>query len=475
MTRANLGALILVVVCASNQALGAAPRSIATKLDPLFSEYADPTGPAVVAIAVQNGRVIYQHVSGMADIERRVPATMDSMFEVGSTAKMFTAFLVETLIQSGKLSPDDDITRYLPDLTDYGTPILVRDLLYHTSCLRDYFELMAMRGVRLDDSMSQEDALRLVYRQKKLNCRPGSETIYSNTDHLLLAQIVQKVTGQSLADYAEAVLFKPAGMQHAIFQVSRNAIMPDRALSYVKIGPNREIVLPMNYEVFGPTGLWLSGADLAAWLKLLDRRSGNADRIFSAMEIPSKLSEGEPLKWGSGLRLGSRAGLREFYHDGGDQGYRSTVVYFPQRKLEVGIMTNAPNADPQELAEGIADRVLNLEVGAKAATRPKAGVGPIATADAPRHIAATYYSEELDTSYSLKIQEGKLIAEHIRNSAVELEASGPDAWTGESWWFKSLKVVRDPMGREVAFLLSGFRGARDVEFRRIETLETGAQ
>ena len=466
MTEVILRCLLLTALSASVQVIGATPNSVAKKLDPLFSGYADPTGPAVVVIAMQNGRVIYRHVSGMADIERGVPATMNSMFEVGSTSKMITAFLVETLIQSGKLSAGDDITRYLPDLPDYGTPILVQDLLYHTSGLRDYFELMAMRGVRLDDSMSQEDAIKLVYRQRKLNCKPGTETIYSNTDHLLLAQIVQSVTGKSLAEYAENVLFRPANMQHAIFQVSRNAILPDRALSYVKIAQNHEIALPMNYEVIGPTGLWLSGADLTAWLKLLDRRVGNTDRVLTAMEIPSALSEDKPLKWGSGLRLGSRAGLQEYYHDGGDQGYRSTVVYFPQRKLEIGIMTNAPNSDPQELAEGIADRILDLEVVPEPIPLKKPE-GLRAAVDVRWDIVGTYYSEELDTSYELYVKDGKLIATHIRNPSVVLEPVGPDAWTGDTWWFKSLKIVRDPSGRAVAFELSGFRGVRDVQFRRL--------
>jgi CubicO group peptidase (beta-lactamase class C family) len=442
------------------------PATLSVKVDPLFSDYADPTGPAIVAIVVRNGEIVYRHVSGMADIERRVPATMNSMFEIGSTAKMFTAFLVEKLIQSGELSGTDDIRKYVPELPDYGTPILISELLHHTSGVRDYFELMAMRGIRLDDSMSQEDAMRLTCRQRALNFKPGTEAAYSNSNFVLLAQIVKKVTGKSLADYAVEGVFKPASMQKAIFEVSRNTLMPDRALSYVRIGPGRDIALPLNYEVIGPSGLWLSGNDLAAWLRYLDLPDGSTKRVLAAMEVPGRLSDGEEVKWGAGLLRKTHAGLLEFYHDGGNEGYRAIVAYFPERRLEIGIMTNAPSADPEELVEQIADRVLQLPAVPIVAPAPPTQTPPAKTAFSAADLVGTYYSDELDTSYRLSLSDGKLVATHIRNPAVELKAAGPDKWTGEVWWFKTLEVVRDSEDKPIGFRLSGFRGARAVEFRR---------
>lgn len=462
----SIGGLLATAGSAAAPRARAMPAALSVELDRLFFDYADLRGPAIVAIVVRNGEVIYQHVSGMADIERHVPATMDSMFEIGSTAKMFTAFLVEKLIKSGELSETDDIRKYIPELPDYGTPILISELLYHSSGVRDYFELMAMRGIRLDDSISQDDAMGLICRQRRLNFKPGTETAYSNSDFVLLAQIVKKVTGNSLEEYAVEALFKPATMQKAIFEVSRNTLMPDRALSYVRIGPGRDIALPLNYEVIGPSGLWLSGNDLAAWLRFLDLPDDATKRILAAMEVPGKLSDGKEVKWGAGLLHKTHAGLREFYHDGGNEGYRAIVAYFPERRLEIGIMTNAPSADPETLVGQIADRVLQLRAVPKSAPALSTQVPPAETDHSAADLVGTYYSDELDTSYRLSVRDGKLVAAHIRNPAVDLKAAGPDKWTGEVWWFKTLEVVRDSEDKPIAFRLSGFRGARAVEFRR---------
>jgi CubicO group peptidase (beta-lactamase class C family) len=463
----SIGAMLAMAPDTLAQSPQPLPLARSVNLEPLFSAYADPTGPAIVVIVVRNGAVIYQYVSGFADLERHVRATMDSMFEVGSTAKMFTAFLVEKLIQSGRLSEADNVRQYLPDLPDYGRPILIDDLLHHTSGLRDYFELMAMRGVRLDDSMSQEDALRLIYRQRKLNFEPGTAAAYSNSDFVLLGQIVQKVTGKSLADYASETLFRPARMQTAVFATNRNVIMANRALSYVRLGPGKEIALPMDYEVTGPSGLWLSGNDLVAWLQFLGEPEDATKRVLARMEAPGKLCDGEEVKWGAGLQHALRAGVREFYHAGGNQGYRSVVAYFPERALQIGIMTNAPSADPEDLAGEIADRILDLK-----AAQENEPVRPMSSSTAEpgtstTDLVGTYYSDELDTSYRLSVRGSTLIAEHIRNPAVELKPAGPDTWIGEMWWFKTLKVVRDSQDKIIAFRLSGFRGARDVQFCRV--------
>lgn len=142
-------------------------------IDLLLSPHAKPGASAISVAVVQNGKLVYRKTLGLSDIENGTLAKSNSVFEVGSVSKMFTALAVERLIAAGKLSPRDDVRKYLPELPVYAAPITVRELLQHTSGIRDYFELMAMQGIRFDDSVTQDDVVRLTERQKEINFLPG--------------------------------------------------------------------------------------------------------------------------------------------------------------------------------------------------------------------------------------------------------------------------------------------------------------
>src|SRR5215469_11137910 len=173
--------LTLVVVQASASGAGAAgtppPISLqdAQKIDALFAQWSKPDTPGCALDVVKDGATIYQHNYGLADVEHSVPITGSTVFHVGSVSKQFTAFAIYLLAKEGRLSLDDDIRKYLPELHDFGKPITIRHLLHHTSGLRDQWVLLTLSSWRPDDVITQKDVLNMVWRQRELNFAPGDQ------------------------------------------------------------------------------------------------------------------------------------------------------------------------------------------------------------------------------------------------------------------------------------------------------------
>src|SRR5260370_18386256 len=175
--------------------------SLAVRVDPIFTRF-DSRGLGCVAGVYQNGKIIFAKGYGLANLEYDAPATASAPFIVGSVSKQFTAASIALLIERGKLSENDDVRKYVPELPDYGKTITVGDLVHHTSGLRDFLTLVSVSGMRLDDGYTVGDILQLAARQRHLNFDPGTEYLYSNTGYVVLGVIVQRVSGKSLRDFA---------------------------------------------------------------------------------------------------------------------------------------------------------------------------------------------------------------------------------------------------------------------------------
>ena len=220
-----------------------APRHVragtTAKVDALFTQWARPDSPGAAVVIVKDGAVVYQHGYGCADLEHRIPITPRTRFDVASVAKQFTGLSVAMLIQQGRVSPDDDVRQYLPDVPDFGKPITINNLLHHTSGLRDWPETLAFSGVDMSAPITLNMILEMVRRQRELDFAPGEESQYSNTGYNLLAAIVAKVTGQSFRAWTDANLFRPLGMKATHVSDAPAKIVPDRALSYTPAGKDR--------------------------------------------------------------------------------------------------------------------------------------------------------------------------------------------------------------------------------------------
>jgi CubicO group peptidase (beta-lactamase class C family) len=463
---------VLIFACVSCYTFTVS-SSIARELsatDRLLQAYEQPGSPAIAVAVAQNGKVVYRRALGDADIANGVSATLRTAFEIGSVSKMFTALAVERLIHEGRLSADDDVRQFIPELPQYEAPVTVRHLLQHTSGIRDYFELLGMRGFRFDDSTTQDEVVRLIERQREINFPPGSDYAYSNSGYVLLAKIIEKVIGQSFAAYMHQTIFAPLGMSEAQFLADRTHLIRNKAQSYIAIG-KAVISLPFNSDVNGPCGAWMSAEDLAKWLGFLDALAEKNDSAFAAMSKPVELPNGRTLNSGEGLYRGVHNGYAELLHDGGDSGYRSVGMLFPGQHLGIAIEANSPSEDLVKLAETIADNFLPRQLGSAGDTRAASATDPAPnTAGAKPTIAGiqgVYRSEELDTTYTLRLEEDHLFADHIRNASIELTPTGPDTWTGGIWWCTTLVVERNAAGDVSGFRMLGFRARKGVLFHRV--------
>jgi CubicO group peptidase (beta-lactamase class C family) len=404
---------------------------VAAHVDRLFDAWRDSTGPGCALGVSRNGAVVYERGYGMANLETGTPIQPSSIFHVASVAKPFTATAVMLLARDGKLSVDDDIRKYVPEIPDYGTPITIRHLLTHTSGLRDQWELIGLsRGRFEEDRITEADVMDIVVRQKALNFTPGTERVYSNTGFTLLAVIVKRVAGTSLRDFADERVFKPLGMARTHFHDDYTMLVPGRTSAYAPRAGGWRVSIP-NFDVYGATNLFTTVGDLLKWEANFERPVVGDRAMFDQMETPGRLSNGEPTGYGFGLGIGRYRGARLIEHDGADAGYRSYVGRFPDQGLAVAVLCNAATADPGALARGVADVYLGATlapVEAAAARKrvplfdtvsPRRGADPSSSALAA--YAGEYYSEEVDARYHVA----------VRNSALSFRTGTADptlAW-----------------------------------------------
>ena len=276
----------LAAVLASTPALlpaqsdGATPAQLA-RVDSLFRRWDNTQSPGFAVGVSRDGRILLERGYGMA-------ITPASIFHVASISKQFTAFAVMLLAQDGKLSLNDDLRRYVPEVPDYGRRITIRHLMQHTSGLRDQWVLLRLAGWRADDLITEEDVLWAVGRQRATNFAPGEEYLYSNTGFTLLAVMVKRVSGKSLREFAEERIFRPLGMGATHFHDDHTMIVPNRTSAYQpKPNGGWRISIPV-FDTYGATSLFTTARDLLLWERnFADGKAGSPDGCTSAGTAPA--------------------------------------------------------------------------------------------------------------------------------------------------------------------------------------------
>jgi len=211
-------------------------------VDKLFSQWDKKDTPGCALAIVKDGKIIYKQGYGLANLELNVPITPQSVFYIGSVSKQFVTMCIAILDKQGKLSLDGDIRKYVPELPDYGPPITVRHLIYHTSGLRDYLTLLGIAGIDFG-TYHEDDVVELIAQQKELNFAPGKEYLYSNSGYFLLAVIVERASGKSLRKFAEQNIFKPLGMKNSHFHDDYRILIKNRASGYFPAEKGRYKIL----------------------------------------------------------------------------------------------------------------------------------------------------------------------------------------------------------------------------------------
>ena len=416
-------AAILLLWNASSAANKNSDEKSAAAVDEVFSDLAKPGSPGCALGVYRDGKIIYAKGYGLANIEENVPINPQSVFDIGSTSKQFTAASILLLQKQGKLAVTDDVRKYLPELPDYGQKISILQLLNHTSGLRDYLALMELAGINTDSVTTDEDALALINRQKALNFAPGSDWLYSNTGFFLLSVIVKRVSGKTLREFAAENIFTPLEMTHTQFRDDHASLIANRALAYDEREKKDGYTLNVSYfEQTGDGAVHTSVEDLLQWDEnFYSPRVGGQD-FLNELQERGKLNGGKVLDYAKGLFLQDYRGLHSVSHGGAWGGYRAELLRFPEQHFSVACLCNVGNAHPTKRAHEVADVYLGSLMKPKEQRKPeetekkeKAEIS--LTAQQLQSYAGDYWSEELGVAYRLAVADGRIKVVAMRDGS----------------------------------------------------------
>jgi CubicO group peptidase (beta-lactamase class C family) len=320
------------------------------------SAYVGPAPGCAAAVSL-SGETVFEKAFGLADLEHNVLNTPQTIFESGSVAKQFTAAALVLLQQDGKLSLDDPVKKYIPELPDYGSPLTIRNMLNHTSGIRDWGTVIALTGAgRGNRVISQDLALDVIIHQNALDFTPGSEYSYSNSGYNLAAIIVERVSKQKFPAFVEERLFKPLGMKNSSWRDDYQRIVPGRAQAYSRQG-NGPWRLDMPFmNVYGNGGMLTTVGDWMKWNAMLDSHSLGAP-LVEALETRGVLNDGRKITYALGLNVGTYKGLKDVSHGGSTAGYQTFLARYPEQKVSVGVMCNGTSPSSGGIAASITDEI----------------------------------------------------------------------------------------------------------------------
>lgn len=337
------------------------------RIDSVFVDEDKPKVPGCALGVFIDDRVAYARGYGLADLERNVPITTASAFDIGSTSKQFTAATIALLVQDGKLSFGDDVRKYIPELPIYGAPITIDNLMHHTSGLRDYVGLVVLAGHSLEEATTDSQALALVVHQRHLNFPTGSRYEYSNTGYFLLSVIVQRVTGKPLADVERERIFEPLGMMETRVRNHFAMLIPNRALGYGPNGHGGFQNSMSNWEQTGDGAVQLSVDNALAWDKNFYHPHVGGQQMVDALQRRGTLLNGDTLTYARGLEVDHYRGLRRVQHGGDWIGYHAAFNRFPDQHTSIVILCNSDGIEPTTLADRVTNVVLAAKLGPPAA------------------------------------------------------------------------------------------------------------
>ena len=441
------------------------------KIDQLFAEWNRSDSPGAAVVITKDGEIIYKRGYGAANLEYDIPITTTTIFDIASVSKQFAAFAIATLSYEGRLSLDDDIRMHLPDVPDFGNTITIRHLLHHTSGLRDWVQSLVIAGDMMDDVISFKHILKMVRHQKTLNFEPGTEFLYSNTGYNLLAEIVERVTGDSFREWTDTHIFKPLGMTNSHFHDDYEMILKNRAYSYQNVANGEFKQAVNNTTALGSSSLYSTVEDLAKWILNFDDTRIGEQTVIEQMHQRGVLNNGEQIDYAFGLNIGEYRGLKTVGHSGSWRGFRSHMMRFPDQKFGVVILCNLDTFNPLSLAEKVADLYLADLLAPVETFEPEKASEPDEGIKAeplsPEQLAefeGDYYTEELDTTYTIVMHEDGLVAQHRRHDDIVLTYTDGH-FRGDAWFFSEIHFVRDNTECVTGFKLTGSR-VRNLHFEK---------
>ena len=449
------------------------PRTeLTTQVDELFAEWDGEISPGAVVGIFMDGRIIYSKGYGVANLDYDIPITPQSVLRIGSISKQFIAMCIAMLAEQGKLSFDDDIRTYLPEMPDYGNQVTIRHLLHHTSGIREYLALVNLIG-KPEGSVfgyTTRELVELLSRQQRLNFKPGSQFSYTNSGYFLLAEIVTRVSGMKASAFAQENIFEPLSMTQTRFYDDPNAIIRNQAFGY---SPKRDGGYRLDIlrsDVIGDLGVITTVEDFLHWDNNFyeNKLGAGTKNLITMMFTRGRTSSGEDLSYALGLEFDSYRGLKTMGHGGSAVGYVAEFLQFPEQRFSVVILSNLSSFRPGRIARQVADLYLANQFSEAQASDERDRTRP----DAPEPVErltpeleafiGDFYSEELDFVYSFMV-EGSSLQFEIRGSRMELLPLSEDQF---GWGRRELNFFRDESGIVSGFTLDA-GDVQDLNFQKI--------
>jgi CubicO group peptidase (beta-lactamase class C family) len=378
-----------------------------TEVDHIFAAFNTHTPGCAVGVS-QRGTVALRAGYGMADLERGVPVNADTVFESGSVAKQFTAMAILLLAQQGKISLDDPMRKYLPELPDYGASLTIRQVLSHVSGLREWRLVATFSGTPEGTYvLDNNDLLRIASRQRALNFDPGTAYSYTNTGFNIATILIERAlnNGKTFQEFTREAIFEPLQMTHTRWRDDFRAVVPNRALAYGFRAGGWIQDTPVE-NIIGAGGMLSTVGDWLLWNENFTHAKVGGPEIVKMQQTQAILSSGKTIAYAAGLTIGTFDGFREVSHGGSTGGYRTWIGRYPEKGVSVAVMCNSAQANPTQLGRETA----RLWTGGVPAPNPT----PVAVEPATLEKLTGMYRKVRDNTVAeLRVKDGKLMFDRL--------------------------------------------------------------
>lgn len=331
------------------------------KVREILPQWANGTGPGCQILIRKNHNMIYEQCFGYGNLENQLPITPETTFHIASISKQFTVLAILLLQEEGRLKVDDDIRNYVGDLISFQEPVTIRQMFNNVSGIRDQWELLFMRGIKINDSISMEDVNASIRLQTTLNFPPQECYLYSNTGFHLLSVIVERVTGRPFPDFVRERIFLPLGMEHTWIRRSCSQIIPKLAYSYQDEGAGEYFYNPLTYSLYGPTSVNTCARDLVRILREYESPSLFSRETIDTMMKAAALKDGTIIEYCGGLMTHQWDGMTVYEHGGADAAYRAHLLWIPEKQLEIVLLSNTTTYLASKAAKKLAALALDLD------------------------------------------------------------------------------------------------------------------
>ena len=431
--------------------------ALAQRLDSIASAPVKSGNVAGMSVAVVKGRdTLLMKGYGFADIENQVPATPQTVFRIGSVTKQFTSAAVMQLVEQGKVSLDDDMSKYIPKYPTRGKRISVRTLMNHTSGIPSYTDVGPQFGAVMRSDLSHDSLVALI-TPMPLQFEPASHFYYNNTGYFMLGMLIEQVTGKKYADYLNEKIFTPHGLSGTTYCDTRR-IIPKRAHGYDRAptGLVNTGFLSMDLP-YAAGSLCSTVGDLVAWANKLSSGAIVSAASFKEMTTPVKLTSGRPMNYGYGLSANTVAGHRVVQHGGGINGFISSLVTFPDDSLVVAVLANTSPAPSDQVAMALAVAALGLPAATPPAPPKDIALG---APERAKYVGEYDLTRPDGSRQGVKVFEenGQLMVQLNGQKAARLMNQGGDVFIAQGAGRFAFDVVN---GKAVGFVTGG--GSRTLE------------